>query len=281
MSLPTFIVIGPGKTGTTWLYKCLLEHPEIGLARGTKETLFFNHNYDRGLAWYEKFFDGLNGKRAIGEISNDYFYSKEAPARIAKNLPDVRLITMLRNPADRIVSMYQWNIRNGNFREWHGRKHVQLEETLTSVPAMLETNRYGTYLENYLRHFPRERLFVGLFDDIQAAPEDLLREVYSFVGVDPDFRPASLRERVLPASQARFGKDLSYAKRIGGWLRAWGLHSLLTWAKTNSLVLAVLTKPANHRAEISPETREELRQIFDSHIRFVERLVNRSLEHWR
>lgn len=281
MSLPTFIVIGPGKTGTTWLYKCLLEHPEIGLAKGTKETLFFNHNYEKGLAWYERFFDGMTNVRATGEISNDYFFSEEAPERIAAAIPGVKLITMLRNPIDRIVSMYKFNIRNGNFRAWHGHERVALETTLDTVPGMLEQNRYQKYLDNYLRHFPREQIYVGLFDDIKTSPETLVREIYSFIGVDPNFQPPSLREHVLPASQARFGKDLGYAKRIGEWLRSWELHSLLTWAKTNPLVLKILTKPATEKTEISAETRQKLRTIFDPHVRFVEHLVGRDLEHWK
>jgi Sulfotransferase domain len=281
MPLPTFIVIGPGKTGTTWLYRCLLEHPEIGLAKGTKETLFFNHNYDKGLLWYEKFFDGLGKKRAIGEISNDYFFSSEAPKRIATALPGIKLITILRNPVDRIVSMYQFNIRNGNFRKWYGDRQAKLEETLDDVKGMRSQNRYREHLENYLRHFPREQIYVGLFDDITSSPEMLISEIYSFIGVDSDFRPKSLRERVLPASQARFGKDLSYAKRIARWLRSWQLHALLTWAKTNPIVLRVLTKPTTDKIEISKEAREKLRTEFDPHIRFVENLVGRNLEHWK
>jgi hypothetical protein len=280
MSLPTFIVIGPGKTGTTWLYKCLKEHPQVGLARGTKETLFFNHNYNKGLGWYEKFFEGLDGC-AIGEVSNDYFFSPDAPARIAADLPDVKLITMLRNPIDRIISMYRFNMRNGNFRAWHGREDVNLAETLDTVPGMLEMNRYQKYLGNYLRCFPKDRIFVGLFDDIRSSPEILVSDIYKFIGVDPDFHPRSLRERVLPASKARFGRDLSYAKRISKWLRTREFHSVLTWAKTSPLILNILTKPAIDRVDVSEETREKLRQTFDPHIRFVEKLVGRNLGHWK
>ncbi len=62
MTLPNFIVIGPGKTGTTWLYRgALAAHPDVCLAHHTKETVFFADFYDRGLGWYEKFFEGCTG----------------------------------------------------------------------------------------------------------------------------------------------------------------------------------------------------------------------------
>ncbi len=113
MTLPNFIVIGPGKTGTTWLYQCLAAHPGIKLARNTKETVFFADYYDRGLGWYEKFFEGLDGAAAIGEVSNTYFFTPEAPARIAAAVPKVKLIAFLRNPVERVVSLYLFRLRNG------------------------------------------------------------------------------------------------------------------------------------------------------------------------
>lgn len=280
MPLPTFIVIGPGKSGSTWLYKCLKEHPEIRLAKDTKETLFFNHNYNKGLGWYEKFFDGLDG-RAIGEVSNDYFFSPDAPARIAADLPDVRLITMLRNPIDRLISMYHWNLRNGNFRKWFGDAPVTLDEAIETVPDMLQWNRYRQYLDNYLRCFRGDQIFVALYDDIKHSPEVLIREIYAFLRVDPNFVPSSLNSRFLSASEARFGKNLYFAKRFGRWLRKREFYRLLTWCKTNPIILKLLTKPVTTETEVSDETRARLRTIFDPHIRFVEKLVGRNLEHWR
>jgi len=54
--LPTFVFIGPGRSGSTWMYELLRSHPDVCLGRGTKETLFFEKHYDRGVDWYESFF---------------------------------------------------------------------------------------------------------------------------------------------------------------------------------------------------------------------------------
>jgi len=95
--LPNFIVIGPGRSGTTWLYNALREHPEIGMA-STKETCYFDAFYHKGLGWYADFFKSYNGRKAIGEVSNTYIFSPLAARRIAELNPNIRIISPLRNP---------------------------------------------------------------------------------------------------------------------------------------------------------------------------------------
>jgi sulfotransferase family protein len=275
MTLPNFIVIGPGKTGTTWLYECLKAHPEIALARNTKETVFFADYYDRGLGWYEKFFDGLDAK-AVGEVSNTYFFTPDAPARIARDLPQVKLIAFLRNPVERIQSLYLFRLRNGLVKG-------SLEDAIAADPKMVEQNFFDEHLARYLALFPREHLFVALFDDLRRDPQGLLRQIYNFLGVDPDFVPPSARERVLEASAPRNAGLFHLLKRFALWLRRNDFHRLLSWAKTNPLVMKTLTRPvaAADKPVVAPETRAKLAAIYQPHIVKTEALIGRDLGAWR
>src|SRR6476660_7240250 len=86
--LPTFFVVGPPRTGTSWLHTVLsqctwLSHP-------TKETRFFDINFDRGLDWYAAHYKRAMGERVVGEIAPTYFASPSARERIARLIPKAK-----------------------------------------------------------------------------------------------------------------------------------------------------------------------------------------------
>jgi hypothetical protein len=275
MTLPTFIAIGPGKTGTTWLYQCLAAHPQIRLARHTKETVFFADYYDRGMGWYENFFEGCEGAAAIGEVSNTYFFTPQAPARIAAHLPKVKLIAFLREPVERVISLYLFRLRNGLVKG-------SLEDAIAADPAMVAQNFFDEHLARYYALFPREQIFIALFDDLKRDPAKLLHDIYAFLGVDPDFVPATADEQVLAASAPRNAGLFHLLKRFALWLRRNDFHRLLSWAKTNPLVMKVLTRPIarDDKPMIATETREKLAAIYRPHVEKTAALIGRDLSGW-
>ena len=121
-TLPDFLIIGAQKGGTTSLYLYLNEHPNIGGAV-IKEVSFFDKNYHQGLAWYRAQFptplrklytrDVRKQNYIVGEASPGYLIYPHAPERIAKILPRVKLIALLRNPVERAYSQYRHNVERG------------------------------------------------------------------------------------------------------------------------------------------------------------------------
>ncbi|TCJ15544.1 sulfotransferase, partial [Rubrobacter taiwanensis] len=130
MTLPDFLVIGAGKAGTTSLYYYLRQHPQVYMSP-TKETNFFALEGQRvafrgpGVeerinAWtitelseYERQFAGVRGERAVGEVCPLYLYSERAAERIKRHVPEVRLIAVLRDPAERAYSSFLMLRRSG------------------------------------------------------------------------------------------------------------------------------------------------------------------------
>jgi len=113
---PTFLFIGPDKSGSTWLYEVLRQHAQC-FVPPVKDIYFFDRYYERGLDWYFRFFEAAPpGTLAAGELSHDYLFSSAAAERIAQDLPGVKLITSLRDPAERTFSHYLYMIRSGRTR---------------------------------------------------------------------------------------------------------------------------------------------------------------------
>src|SRR5688572_14326389 len=110
--LPDFLIVGAMRSGTTSLHKYLQAHPDVFVASG-KEVHFFDRRYGRGLDWYRSRFAGVTTERVVGEATPAYMYDENAIARIAHDLPDARLIVVLRNPVDRAYSHYWRNRSRG------------------------------------------------------------------------------------------------------------------------------------------------------------------------
>jgi hypothetical protein len=188
--LPTFLVIGAMKSGTTSLFHYLQDHPEIFMSP-LKEVDFFaaEANWGRGLDWYRRQFDGAEpGVRAIGEASTSYSKYPEyagVPERIAEILPDVRLVYVVRDPIERIRSHYQ-------HRSLVGAERAPLEEAVLADPRYVDCSRYAFQIEQYLRVFPRERLLVVASEDLRSDREATIRRIYGFLGVDPSHVPSTL-----------------------------------------------------------------------------------------
>src|SRR4051812_27017228 len=113
--LPDFIGIGALKAGTTYLDALLRTHPDICMPTVLKEVQFFTQHYERGPDWYADQFDcGATAMR--GEISPQYLVHPLAPERMAKVLPDARLVLSVREPIERTYSQYKHYIRDTAYR---------------------------------------------------------------------------------------------------------------------------------------------------------------------
>jgi len=278
---PDFIGIGAQRTGTSWIYACLYEHPRLCLPR--KEINFFSRerNWSRGFEWYEEIFAECPPNAVTGEFCTSYLIDTDAPARIRHRYPEVRLIVSLRHPVDRAYSSYLNDIVAGELPPTTG-----FREALQSHPEYVEAGKYARYLHNYLELFPREQILVSIFDDARLDPLAAIQETYRFLGVDPTFRPAMLDRRVgigrIPRFQwiERCLIDTSAAFRSRRALRP------LWWrAKTLGLgdrLRALNTAQATERAEVlGPEERRFLIREFEPDITALERLLEIELPGWR
>jgi hypothetical protein len=221
--LPSFLIIGAQRAGTTTLYTYVRRHPDITGPRQAdasiywgKELHFFDEHFWRGLDWYRAFFPLEARQRAIRRLGRDlvpgegtpyYLFHPAVPARVAATIPDARLIALLRNPVERAYSHYQLMVKTG-------REKLSLEDAIEAEPerlagaeAELMENRtvsgkdgrhrhehhrhrayvgrglYADQLERWLAHFPRGQLLVLRSEDFLARPDEVYGQVFEFLGV--------------------------------------------------------------------------------------------------
>ena len=188
--LPTFLLIGAMKAGTTSLYHYLGGHPQVATPQYKAPEFFIEEaNWHRGIDWYRRQFPPVGADVvAIGEASNSYTkhprYSG-VPERIAARLPDVRLVYVVREPIARIRSHYQTRVAEGS-------EKAAFADAVFGNPIYLDYSRYAMQLEQYLALFPREQLLVITSEELRRQRSATMRKVFDFIGVDPDVTPAEL-----------------------------------------------------------------------------------------
>jgi hypothetical protein len=207
--LPSFIVIGAGRSGTTSLYYYLKQHPQISMS-SIKETNYFA--YDPGtqhrflhsekmdfpvkdLKTYQKLFSIHPSTVAIGEASPIYLWHPSAPGNINELIPDAKLIAILRNPVDRACSAYMHYVSIGMEKRTFAAAMAEEAQHKINGQWPLGTMIYvglGFYfqqLTRYLNYFDREQILIFLYDDFQADPVQVMQKIFSFIGARASFVP--------------------------------------------------------------------------------------------
>ena len=269
--LPTFLVIGAMKCGTTSLYYYLAEHPEIGMSR-RKETDFFldeHGNWERGRDWYADQFP--DGAPARGECSPNYTKRHlfgGVPERIASVCPEAKLIYLVRDPIERAVSHYQGSRRQG-------REERPFEATVADAEQSnyVLTGRYHWQLQPYLDRFSAEDLLVVSMEELGAAPTATLQAVYRFLEIDPAFQNRRVDTRFNPSADK---------KKLGPWLR-WLSDQVPQSLKDRVrpyLPLHWLPGERVPRPEVSPDVRRHLEAAFRPDVEALRELTGREFEAW-
>ena len=178
---PFFIGIGAQRAGTSWLYSCLCEHPEIFMPR--KEMHFFDNKYDKGVEWYCNEFTTCGEQQKSGEFTPDYMSNYHALERIAQLSKQIKLIVILREPIERAHSASQLFKTHGQFKD------IGFNELLDKEPSLLKKSLYSKQIQDIYSLFPKENVFVCLFDDIEKDAKGFYQDICRFLSIDVSFVP--------------------------------------------------------------------------------------------
>ena len=275
--LPDFIVIGPAKAGSRWIYECLREHPSICMAKNTKGTRFFERYYDRGIGWYANFFKHCDNDLIKGEVDETYISCPEAAERIYRHIPDVKLITCLRNPIDRTFSAYLYFSRMGIIKE-------SFETALDSYRKILISDTlYYDHLSNYLKYFPKDNILIMLFDDLEKNSAQFIEKIYGFLSIDTTFKPSVLHARINIAKEPRSRILNKIAIKTSLLLRKWDMLGPYYKIRNSRLLQKILFSRAygKNYPRMSEATRKRLQEEYKSQINRLSDLLERDLSHWK
>jgi hypothetical protein len=194
MTMPTFVIIGSMKAGTTSLHHYLEEHPQIQMA-SMKETNFFSgppegvpyptgHKRIECVEDYERLFDPAFPARGEASPSYTVFPRRQGvPERMKDLIPQAKLIYLVRDPVARALSQYQHHISFENER----RPLADALDPCDPFGRYTGPSFYAAQLDRYLQHFPLERILVIDQADLLANRRAALRQIFGFLAVDESF----------------------------------------------------------------------------------------------
>jgi hypothetical protein len=285
--LPSFFVIGPPRTGSTWLHEVLTPH--TFLPNPSKETRFFDNHFQRGLHWYVAHYKhggdvrklGANqfgadqlGAKKIGEIAPTYFASDMARERMAETVPEAKIVCVFRHPVERLVSLYR-------LKRAYGLIPWNFEEALERDPELMDSGKYASTLKLWQRSFGTKRVMVGLYDELRDNPQNFIDNLVDFIGI-PRFklpkhgRVHDSENMTHPRSYYRTRSALI----VADWFKARRLDPLVAAFKRSRFKNLVLgggppfpPMPAATLAQLEEKFRPEVDEL--------ETMLHRDLSAWK
>jgi len=294
---PNFFVIGAGKSGTTSLYHYLKQHPQIYMSP-EKEPKYFalkgqklDYKGPGDLRItpqttttrdaYLDLFKAVENELAVGEASTIYLNDDHTAQSMAAQLPDAKLIALLRHPADRAFSAYMHLRRDG---------YETLEsftDALRAEPERIRNNyyyhwhyrsrgHYGRQLQRFYQHFPHEQISVYLYEDFCRNPQQVLSDIFHFLGVGDSFEPdtsARHNQSGIPRNQTA-QNFLTRSHPVKEWLKRI-IPEHLGHRLISMIQPGLVSKPG-----LSQEIRNSLSEDYRDDILLLQELTGKVLSGW-
>ena len=251
--LPAFLIVGAERCGTTSMFHLLRQHPALFSATlPRKEVHYFDYKYHRGLAWYQCHFPLSVRARIVAgrvkaapvafEATPNYMFDANAPGRINRDLPGVKLLAMVRDPVERAYSAHAHQMGYGDETEPFERA-LELEDSRLEgeVERILadpgyesfsfdhhtyrSRGHYADQLDHLAGVFGRDRVHVIDSGDFFTSPGPCYDQVLDFLGLPdrgrPAFRPQNARPRSPMPDSLRAALDEHFRphdERLAVWL---------------------------------------------------------------
>lgn len=290
---PTFLLVGVAKAGTSSLYDYLGQHPQIFIS-SVRAPNFFGLGEQPSptyggpvksrpihaptLAAYHALFAAAPKESALGEGSSYFNFTPRAAARIQHYIPQARLLIILRQPAERAYSQYLYARRMGwepaaTFQAALAEEPRRQAEGWFPFLCYRESSLYADKLRAFYARFPAEQIQLCLFEDFCRQPLMVMRQIYHFLGVDPDFTPdVSVNHNpatvgLWPWLRSPHNEKAAHLWRyVPGRLRQRLFQQM---RKVNVVQLA-----------LDPRLRRQLTAEFHNDIVATQTLIGRDLTHW-
>jgi len=298
MMKPNFLILGAAKCGTTSLYYYLKQHPQVCMA-DPKEPRFFEMEYAQGMEsyWQTYFASVWEGQPAIGEAAPRNLYLPYVGPRIKAEIPDAKLIVILRNPIERAFSHWwmtyslgveklsfdeamvaNWEqLRDGvNFEGeagealWREAIHWGGAYRTVKYRWYLDMGYYAQQLERYLGLFDQSQIKILFTADLRKRTQAVLDEVCAFLGVETGFTQVDTTHQMVGLPQ-----NAVPLLRLAQLTRT---HYLIPQSFRAKIV--ALFNRYSRKPQMNAVTRVWLIEHYAPHNRALERLTGRDLSHW-
>ncbi|MDR4506877.1 MAG: sulfotransferase domain-containing protein [Candidatus Brocadiaceae bacterium] len=297
--LPNFLIVGAPKCGTTSIASCMNQHPDIYISP-IKEPKFITAQFIRfplkgpgddfvenftvkNFELYKKLFRKVKQEKAIGDASVDnLFFYKQAIPVIRNFLGDVKIIIVLRKPQDRAFSAYKNMLRDLretlSFEEALEMETKRKQQNYEYLWLYKEVGFYYQQVKAYFEDFSQVKVFI--LEEFKNNNLGLLRQIFSFLEVDPDFIPArNMNLNVSGAPRYRciqwFFKPTGFKGRMYKYSVMNGIpqEMLFTW-------IEILRHMNIQQITMKAATKNYLTNLYQKDILKLEKVLKKDLSRW-
>ncbi len=296
--LPNFLIIGAQKSATTFIHMCLAEHPEIYMP--SQEISYFENPYYYQIprAQFEKIFIDAYNKKALGIKRPTYLAKPECPKRIKDIIPHAKIIAILRNPIERVVSAYFHYINYG---------FISLKPIEKGMPELLggryrkkypraeEIIEFSFYYKNLKRYFDlfnKEQLLILFYKNIMKDKLQQVQNIYRFLKVDNSYIPTRLQSQ--PQAVIYSLPRIKILRLRNKHLYTYNKDKTRLYSKTQNYLDKKICRMIdtfdasflsswfnNQKPILSRELRQRLYEIYAQDIQNLEELLHVELSHWK
>ncbi|MGM0588333.1 MAG: sulfotransferase domain-containing protein [Bacteroidota bacterium] len=291
-SIVSHFLAGSQKTASTWIYRCLKEHPEI-FVTDRDASHFFTVNYYKGVEWYHSLYRDKVDEEVVFDTTPSYIRDEDAARRIYEYNPNAKLVFNLRNPIDRAFSHY-WHEKhkgkiNFEFSEavlYSGIGNFDLYQN------WIKSGFYYKMIAKYLEYFGRDNVLILVYEDLKKDSVEFIQNIYRFSEVDDSFIPKSAQTVINKAgkpinqnknpdqSNSTYINKItqSFPASIGDPLRRVKQRYLTKHITTSDK--SVNDDTTEYERGVDPKIREILRKIFKPENEKLAEAFNLNLDHW-
>ena len=288
---PSFYVIGAYRSGTTTLYRLLRQHPEVFLPL-EKEPNFFavDGNPDASAVLrsravvdrpaYEALYGAAGAGQRSGDVSPEYLRNPHVATHLASEVPDARLVAVLRNPIERAWSDFLLHRRDGNepFETLSEALAAQSDRTTDGdhrAGHYIDSGMYAQQLRRYYDAFPAEQIQVHLFEDLKADPLATMSAIFGHIGVDDSFRVEP--EAPINASGVPTNRVVAATLKARAYVRPYVSRAVLERVRPawDRMLSKQLTRPT-----LGAQDRELLAGLYGEEVSALGELLGRDLGGW-
>ena len=298
---PDLFIIGAPKSGTTSLYDYLGGHPDVYMSP-MKEPLYFcpdvrTERSSRRLEYphdeqrYMALFSDAKSEKRLGEATTRYLVSHDAAQLVARFQADAYAIAMLRNPVDLVYSLHNERVSQGHeqiagfadaiAKEADREQGVGLPHGTNVLGGIYRASAmFSEPLQRWFDALGRKRVHVVIFNDFASDPHAALRDVLTFLDVDPDYQPTSF------ASRNASHRQRTWVRRIidspaGNWVTHDAMSAVLGPNRRSRMALRFRHSRVNRqivrREPLDPALRQQLAGEFRPDVTRLSEMLGRDL----
>ncbi|MEO6637644.1 MAG: sulfotransferase [Ginsengibacter sp.] len=294
MKRPGFFIVGAPKCGTTAMNNYLAQHNEIYMAK--KELHFFGSDLKIkekiSEEEYLDYFQGAGDEKIIGEASVWYLFSEKAAQEIKAFSPGAKILIMLRDPVEMLHSLHSQHLFNANEEVRDFEKAIELDDErrqgkhpadsldFFELPLYRDSAMYAEQVKRYLDVFPKENVYIILYDDLKDDTCKVVNETLAFLGLKG---AANIEfERINANKKIKFLGLHRMLKYPSSGLKD-VVRTILPVKKLRHELMVFLFKinaGERERKKIEKKVNNELKAFFANDIKKLSALIDRDLSKW-